>query len=170
MIILMIIVAAFILMIQSGKNCEITISGTIRFPALESGGEDWKTIRPVSIEWASGSHEAPYTAAGMKNGSMQQAAGYGPAAFRGAFSGEELRSIIPELSIDQNWPFEVNLFNCHQEGSYRMFLDVQADAQIGAASADFYVFHSEDGMSFAHPEITHWEGKTGEEIILRSEF
>ena len=40
MIILMIIVAAFILMIQSGKNCEITISGTIRFPALESGGED----------------------------------------------------------------------------------------------------------------------------------
>jgi hypothetical protein len=158
--------AAWVLLPMPRDNCVITVSATFRVSS-ESDGYIWKTIKPVQeAQWASSSHEAPYTRAVFKEGEMIRSTGYGVHELEGAFSWREIKEIWPDAPVDQDWAFGVGLFNTRFEGNYRMYLNVQADVETGSATADFSVFY----QGSANPCTVRWEGKIGDKIVLALDY
>lgn len=158
--------AGWVLFPAPENNCVITVSATFRVPS-ESDGYVRKTIKPVQeARWAFGSHDAPYSMAAFKDGELIRSTGYGVHALEGAFSWRAIKEIWPDAPIDQDWTFGVGLFNTRFEGDYRMYLNVQADAETGSATADFYVFY----QGSANPYMVRWEGKIGEKIVLSFDY
>ena len=144
-------------------NCDMMISATIHISP-----EERHTIYPVrEAQWSEKEHGAPGRPISIDKGKLTCSIAYGPMTLKGSFSCEEIKSIWPEAPVDGDWTFEVALFNCHTEGQqYRIFLDIQADAETGMSTADICIFQDE----YAHPETAHWEGKTGERIRLNTDF
>lgn len=160
-------IVAIVAYIQLYSNCEITISAGFQVPRWDDG-INVKTIYPAqNAEWAKESHEVPFTPIRITNGNLKCSVGYGPIEIKGVFPYAEIKKIWPDAPIDNDWIFWIVLFNCHVESSgYHMYCDVQVDTKTSLCTADLYIFIN----GFTNPDIAHWEGTIGEEIVLRTDF
>ena len=165
-ILIIIIVAVAVLSIFD-KNCEITISAMIHLPPEAGINRTYNVYPEQEAEWSTKTHEAPFTPIRITNGNLKCSVEYGPIRIKGVFSRAEIKKIWPDAPIDSDWNFSIVLFNCHLDSvGYHMYCYVQVDAETNQCAADLYIFKN----GFANPDIDHWEGKIGEEIVLGSDF
>ena len=163
-VLVLIIIALTAVILFPRNNCVITVSAS-----FHSEGNHVTTIHPdQEAEWAEKEHSAKKTPIRIINGELKRTIGYGPIELSGVFSKEEIKAFWPDAPLEEDWKFSAGLFNCDVEGNghYQIYIDVQVDTKTGDAQANLYIYRDR----LAHPTIAYWQGKVGEDILLRTDF